>query len=453
MEIAGSFSLGKVAPVHDVDIEYRSTLKNVDPSLTKNNIVYIDELQGRTIEQYTNDEMQPFIDEYDAKQKRKDRKIMSKYENYIDWHMSDKKMMKGIKEGEQPEWAYEFVMQYGNHEDYWHEYFDPNTSESRKKEMHDQADNEFKELIKEFKERYPHAHIALAAAHFDEPAGSGHLHLIVQFRPDQYERSLKTRVGVSRALEQDGFKYIQSTSEAKEIEGFQMERLFKDFRHNVMNERIKAMGFDIKKEEKGAKHYDCPTYQKIMQQAAQTLEAAERIREEAHEKAVKELSFAETASKIKDKAEKIIEEKGTEVIIDRNYKDSVFSKPRAVAIVPLEIYESRSAAHNIKGAVQHLDLQFDRMEKIANKTMEEIESDGKAAAEREIQELKQEVGKLKEEIKKKDNIIQYLTQKIDHMIEFIHQHNLLAMWQRLWRSIEDRSKKRDQEIEIKEREY
>jgi hypothetical protein len=80
MEMSASFSVGAVAYRHD--IREGELPKNVDPSLTKYNITFVDKLQGRSVEQYTNERMQGAVDEYNAKQKRADRKV----KNYVDWH-------------------------------------------------------------------------------------------------------------------------------------------------------------------------------------------------------------------------------------------------------------------------------------------------------------------------------------------------------------------------------
>ena len=59
-EISASFSTGHVAYYHD--IREGNPPKIVDPALSRYNCVLVDELHGRTIEQYTNERMQSYID-------------------------------------------------------------------------------------------------------------------------------------------------------------------------------------------------------------------------------------------------------------------------------------------------------------------------------------------------------------------------------------------------------
>ena len=253
MLIAGSISMDKPAPRHDFRIG--QIPNNVDPNLIRNNIVLVDNLKGQTIKEYTNKKMQKYIDEYNEKQTRENRKIKC---SYTDWHMKDKNMMKGVPDGQEPDWAYEFVLCYGNHEDYWHEYFDPNTPKERKCEMYNEAVSAYKLMISEFSRRYPHLDIVYCVLHFDEPFGSGHAHLCVQAHAQNYSRGVSDRVSISKCLEQDGFEHIHNIELAKENGGFQMERLFKDFRHNVINPLLMSMGHEVKEEVHGRKH-ESPT--------------------------------------------------------------------------------------------------------------------------------------------------------------------------------------------------
>ena len=62
MEIGAGFSLGRVAYNHDMRIGKLSN--NIDPSRTKDNIVLVDNLKGKTIEEFIDAGMQKWIDEY-----------------------------------------------------------------------------------------------------------------------------------------------------------------------------------------------------------------------------------------------------------------------------------------------------------------------------------------------------------------------------------------------------
>lgn len=441
MKIGCSFSVDRVAPIHT--LRRGQTPNSVDPSLTKDNVILIDELQGRTIEQYTNDEMQKVIDEYNAKQKRKDRRITKPY---TEWHMDDKVMMQNIKNRTDVKWAYEAVLCYGNHEDYWHEYFDPNTSQERRIEMHQQAVSFYIENIAEFQKRYPHLHIIYAAIHADEPNGSIHCHLCFQPRATEYQRGLKERISISRALEQDGFEHIFNATLAKENGGFQMVRLYEDFRHNVMNEMAEMLDFEIKEEVHGRKHIKSTAYTELMEKAAEKEKQAEQIHMKAlsdKEKAEQIMKFAETTKIIEKEVDKILAQQDKEVIFVDDYKDSLFSKSRKVAIMDRDLYDSRRISNNVEKCKNVIQLHMDRLEAISTKTINAIESEGKSEAEEEIKQLRSELIQKNEIIRKQDKKIKILEKVIEWAEDFI---NRLGFWNQWVRH------KEEQILELKEKE-
>ena len=89
MKIAASMSVGRLAPKHSLNIDgIRTISKNVTPKLIKNDVILIDRLRSQdgkhlTIEEYTDQHFQPIIDQYNAKQRRKDRQIQT---GYCEWH-------------------------------------------------------------------------------------------------------------------------------------------------------------------------------------------------------------------------------------------------------------------------------------------------------------------------------------------------------------------------------
>lgn len=465
--LAASMSLGRVAPRHNLNNNYRMTLNNVNQKLTKDNIVYIDNLKGRTIEEYTNDVMQQFIDEYNAKQKRKDRKINM---SYTEWHQQDKIMMQGVKEGEKPEWMHEFVLCYGNNEDYWHEYFNPKTPQSRKDEMYNEADTFYQKAIKEFQKKYPHAHIIYAVLHADENNGSIHVHLCVQFRGSEYTRGLRERISVSRGLEQDGFEHFFSESLAKENGGYQMERLFKDFRHNVMNKQLEELGFAIKEEEHGKKHIPSNAYTELMTKATETVTRAEQEAEQIMSKAEQEA--AEKVTEAKTKADSItyfidkvkeIEEKEKKVLKDgerskyhdlvkTTYRDTTFSKPRQVAIQDLIVYESQEAVKDISHAKEDAKRVSEEIMKVVDDTINSIELSRKVEDEREIERLKEQLKEKDKIIEKQQEKISTLEQAVDYLKEFIQSLNVIQKWNQFWERKKQerewaRTKTQEQEVE------
>lgn len=129
MKVAASMSVGRLAPKHSLDIDgIRAISPNVTPSLIKDDVVIIDRLKRpdgshMTIEEYTDQTFQPYIDQYNAKQRRKDRQIQT---GYCEWHRSNGTLSQG-----KGELAYEAVLQYGTHEDIGGEYYAATTSQER----------------------------------------------------------------------------------------------------------------------------------------------------------------------------------------------------------------------------------------------------------------------------------------------------------------------------------
>ena len=89
MKIAASMSVGRLAPKHSLNIDgIRAISKNVTPSLIKNDVILVDQLRSQdgkhlTIEEYTDQHFQPYIDQYNSKQRRSDRQIKT---GYCEWH-------------------------------------------------------------------------------------------------------------------------------------------------------------------------------------------------------------------------------------------------------------------------------------------------------------------------------------------------------------------------------
>lgn len=413
MIIANGFSRGRIAYFHD--IRQGQTPDNIDSKLTPNNVVLIDEIQGRTIEQYTNDYMRPFIDAYNVG-KKPSRQIKT---DYTEWHKNDKVMCQNVKP-EEVEFAHEYVLCYGNHEDYWNEYFNPNTPIERKQQMHSEAVKAYSDMIEEFKRRYPHMHIALAVIHADEPNGSIHMHVVIQARANEYQRGLKTRISLSRALEQDGFEHIQQTSKAKEMGGFQLERLIRDFRHNVMNPFMEERGFTIKEEEHGRDHIENGAYQQIMKKVNVEKEKVKSM--QSFQQTLDEIDRIETAPIFDDSQVKKVK-----------VKEGMFDKPKDMVQMPLEQYEGLVAEAQSRKSLENA-------EKKINSAINVIQDHKNKMADVE-QYYQHQIQVLKDEIKQRDSIIEQLKQQIEQAKEllrrvkqFLDEHKLTQVYEK-WKNM------------------
>ena len=230
MEMSGSFSRGRVSYEHDVRI---TKTKSVDEKRTCDNLVIEDNIgefvkqgmsQKKAIEAYINQEMQPFIDEYNAKQKREDRKIKVPYCEY--WKTNDK-----INQGKM---MYEFVGQIGEHETNGRGYYEATGEEKERQVKIYRAT--YKKCVDEFKKKYPHMKVLWATVHLDEPGGTPHFHICCVPIGEGYKQGLSHQVSIGNALACDGIERAKTR-----LEGFQMTRMYDDILTNVIKPKIEKL--------------------------------------------------------------------------------------------------------------------------------------------------------------------------------------------------------------------
>ena len=277
IEVAASTSLGRTAYGHDI----RDTRTfNVNPELSKDNITLIDNLNGKTVEEYTNEMMQPIIDEYNIG-KKKSRQIST---DYVTWHRNNKNLQNTAL-------SYEFVMQYGEHETLGKKYYES------KGEEHERLKKEFEETYKkwiaEFQEKFPHLKVLYAVIHFDEDGrmdlpenerkgligGTPHLHICIQPVGEYDKKGLQQQISISKALANDGIERVQTRAEAQQEGGFQLKRLFNTIKHEIQEPSLEEMGYAIKQEQHGREHIDSQLFQqekKIIDQEIEQIKAQQQ---------------------------------------------------------------------------------------------------------------------------------------------------------------------------------
>ena len=284
MKIAASMSVGRLAPKHSLNIDgIRAISKNVTPKLIENDVILIDRLRSQdgkhlTIEEYTDQHFQPYIDQYNMKQRRKDRQIQV---GYCEWHRGNGTLSQG-----KGELAYEAVLQYGTHEDIGGEYYSLNTSAERKAELQEEFEAVYCEWVESLQRDYPHLTILYAVIHFSEVEGTPHLHICFQPEAD-CTRGLAKQVSIGRALAQDGIERIDTRAEAEQAGGFQLARFYQRFHHEYQNPTLQRLGYEIKAETHGLKHMEKDGYAVVMadaQQKAQKLvQTAEQRKQRVEE--------------------------------------------------------------------------------------------------------------------------------------------------------------------------
>ena len=294
MKVAASMSVGRLAPKHSLDIDgIRAISPNVTPELIKDDVVIVDRLKRpdgshMTIEEYTDQTFQPYIDQYNAKQRRRDRQIQT---GYCEWHRSNGTLSQG-----KGELAYEAVLQYGSHDDLGGEYYSPDTTPERKAQLRAEYEQVYRQWVADLERDFPHMTLVFAVAHFSETEGTPHLHVCMQPQAD-CTRGLAKQVSIGRALAQDGIERLDSREEAQQAGGYQLARFYQKFHHEYQNPSLQQLGYEIKAEQHGLRHMEKDGYAVVMEQADKIVqESRERaeITEKARKAAAKDLDLLET---------------------------------------------------------------------------------------------------------------------------------------------------------------
>lgn len=262
MEMTISMSVGRIAIMHDIRKEISV---NIDSNLTHQNEVFIDKLEpyNHDVEAYTNAKFQPYIDEYN-KGKKPSRQIKG---NYVDSIKAENEKLiakandnkaKGINRSirKPTKLAHEYVLQVGNRE--------TNGTKEADIELNRQY---CKEVLEDIQRKYPHADILLATYHADEPNGTPHMHILVQFTGEDYQRGLQKQISMSKALELDGFERSQNRGD------YAINRWTNDIQDTIMTEKLREV-FRADREVVGEKraHEDIRFFREKAKEEAKALE-------------------------------------------------------------------------------------------------------------------------------------------------------------------------------------
>ena len=391
MKIAASCSEGRVAKDHD----FRKTKRNnVDSSLSQDNHIFIDRLQGKSIESYTNEKMQGYIDEYNQG-KKPSRQIKS---DYVTWHNNNKNLGK---------LAYEFVMQFGEHEDLGRTYYESQG------EQHERVKKIFidtyGEWINEFQEQFPHLEVLYAVAHLDEPNGTPHIHMCIQPMGEDYKKGLSHQIAIGKALGLDGIERVEKRGQLGEEGGFQLKRLYRKIHHEIQNPTLERMGFEIKQEIEGRKHIDSLLYptaaREITEQAKET---AKQTREAAKQEAS---TITQNAREISAQTQADAKAKAKEIITAAN-SEAVKAQEKAEA--------AKKEKEDIEAKTTSLKNEYDealkQMKEMRTQTQNEINHVQEIInnAKQEHSRLSEQSKKLKEDIEELEKY-QYTTGQIERV--------------------------------------
>lgn len=262
MQIAGSMSTGRIAYWHDTRTS-KELPRNIDQNMSRYNVTLINKLEefNGSQDAYINHKMQGVIDEYNV-EKIPSRQITTSYTEYRlkNKNLSGSPLM------------YEAVMQLGSTEDIGGLYYDcvrMNRLDKAEELRHLYTD-QYSHMLDEFKAKFPHMDVVGAYIHYDEPGGTPHMHL--QYIPfGEQKRGLPLQVSIGRALENDGIERIKSRAEAQELGGYQIAKMYKAVKEDIIEPAIhELMGhfsnveYEIKPVEHGVQHYEPEVFSRVI---------------------------------------------------------------------------------------------------------------------------------------------------------------------------------------------
>ena len=208
---------------------------HIDKSLSDNNIILVDELVRKAYDRIFGEA----VAEYNAKQKRSDRRI----DNYYNKIKNDKK--KHI--------VYECIVQIGDKDD------TGNNAPLEKEAL--------KRFVEDWERRNPNLKLIGAYIHADEPDGTVHLH--IDYIPvAECSRGMKLQNSLDKALQQQGFK-TESIHKTAQI-------AWQDSERKALIGICNELGIDVHQNSqgitKGREHLSKAEYQQLKDTAKKQME-------------------------------------------------------------------------------------------------------------------------------------------------------------------------------------
>ena len=425
-------SVGRLAPKHSLNIDgIRAISKNVTPKLIENDVILIDRLRSQdgkhlTIEEYTDQHFQPYIDQYNMKQRRKDRQIQV---GYCEWHRGNGTLSQG-----KGELAYEAVLQYGTHEDIGGEYYSLNTSAERKAELQEEFEAVYCEWVESLQRDYPHLTILYAVIHFSEVEGTPHLHICFQPEAD-CTRGLAKQVSIGRALAQDGIERIDTRAEAEQAGGFQLARFYQRFHHEYQNPTLQRLGYEIKAETHGLKHMEKDGYAVVMADAQQKAQKLVQTAEQRKQRVEEETDRIKrkTLNAVYEAQEAAIAAKQVKTRAEQQ-KAAVEAQAASVKAQAIEeseriIETARIAAQTAQKAAETAKAERQRAEQkkaAAEAQTEAIRQQAKEEADKRCKQLEWQLSQAEAYITEQQTLIDTLRDKLQSLKIFLQEHNAFA---------------------------
>lgn len=348
---------------------------NIDVSKSSENIILVD----KDIKQAYQEIFGEALEQYNAKQKRADRKI----EDYCDH-------IKKSKNGEKL--FYEDVVQWGSKEDF------------QKPETRERAKEALVQYVKGFEERNPNLKLVGAYIHMDE--ASPHLHLDYIPVAQGYTRGLETRNSLDKAMKQMGYR------PEKESRKNNATKLWKENERSVFGEICRNMGLDVEAERKARGSLSVDEYKKARDQMIGEIEQekeaivaeVEPLRElktgiDEIDTAGKELPFGVVAIKKKDL--EAVKEQAKAYTANRDEIGELRERSAAVSRREQRADQREQQLDQRELGIQNMEQQiierYNRQLRL-NQLLEKSERDGKAK-DKQIADLQSENNSLRGQIR------------------------------------------------------
>lgn len=348
---------------------------NIDVSKSSENIILVD----KDIKQAYREIFGEALEQYNAKQKRADRKI----EDYCDH-------IKKSKNGEKL--FYEDVVQWGSKEDF------------QKPETRERAKEALVQYVKGFEERNPNLKLVGAYIHMDE--ASPHLHLDYIPVAQGYTRGLETRNSLDKAMKQMGYQ------PEKESRKNNATKLWKENERSVFGEICRNMGLEVEAERKARGSLSVDEYKKARDQMIGEIEQekeaivaeVEPLRElktgiDEIDTAGKELPFGVVAIKKKDL--EAVKEQAKAYTANRDEIETLRERSAAVSQREQRADQREQQLNKREAGLEDMQNQiierYNRQLRL-NQLLEKAERDGKAK-DKQIADLQAENTSLRGQIR------------------------------------------------------
>lgn len=242
-------------------------------------------LVSKPIKEVYRDVFQTAVDEYNSKQRRKDRRIKNFYSK--------------MRKDKSYDLQKEFIVQVGKKGQQLSD--DPKKNDRLQKDV-------LKTYLKKFEDAYPQLHVYSAVVHVDE--ASPHLHLAVVPEATGYKRGVAKKPSFSKAM------------------GITNQETFKAFceaNRDLLQQSVReVLGVDVKREKVGTHAYLPPQqYRELMSKADEKMQKADDVLDDAKDEA------DDIIAKAKEEAEKIASDAKTKADANREvmqYRASEMSK-------------------------------------------------------------------------------------------------------------------------------